>query len=117
MREGYQEIRDQPCSQTLSNVQDHQEKLFIIGYKSNQIKQLCFYIISCIFCGIPLLVCHWYKHFSVIKYSKSSLKEADYVLVKVSNQSGKEICKPPKMFCIFFFFFFRIHMTFISSGQ
>lgn len=84
MREGYQEIRDQPCSQTLSNVQDHQEKLYVIGYKSDKVKEWCFYIISCIFCGIPLLVCHWYQHFSVIKYVKSSLKEADYVLVKDS---------------------------------
>lgn len=83
MREGYQEITDQQCSQILSNVQDHQEKLYIVGYKSNRVKAWCFYVISCLFCGIPLLLCHWYQQLSVIKYSKSSLRDADYVLVKV----------------------------------
>lgn len=77
----YEEIPSEPLSQTLYIDQD---ELCITGYKNNLLKEWMFYIFNLPFCGAGILLLKWYPQYIYLKCVKSSLKNADTVLVKVS---------------------------------
>ncbi|KAK4886443.1 hypothetical protein RN001_002714 [Aquatica leii] len=80
----YQQIEDE-IVQTLGNAND--VNCTICGYHYNKNKAIVYNILCILFLGIPYVIFNWYPYFQTIKYDKSSLKNADIVLLK--DDQGK----------------------------
>ncbi|KAL0267327.1 UNVERIFIED_CONTAM: hypothetical protein PYX00_009625 [Menopon gallinae] len=83
-REGYEEITEETCSQILTSNQDDNDKLLITGFRANKLRKWLFYVVTILLCGVPFLLTRWYPQLRVWKYSKSSFRDADFVLVRDS---------------------------------
>lgn len=82
---GYQEIYDNVLHEQHMSV-GPDLYYTIYGYKKNNKTAYLYNIISIIFLGIPYLICYWFPNCKVIKYQKSSLRNASTVLGKLSQR-------------------------------
>lgn len=71
--------------QTLVSPVDPQEKLLITGYKDHPVKRWVFYLLTVTLGGLPWLLTKWYPKFNALRCSKISLKDAQFVLIKVNE--------------------------------